>query len=180
MSRIGKKIIEMPNGVTAALSGRKAVITGARGEFSFDLPQGINLELEENKISVKRENETKIVKSLHGAVQSILENAVRGVSDGWVKKMELIGTGYRARIEGNDLILALGFSHPVIFSPPEGITFSMEDSKVVVSGINRHVVGQVAANIRAVRAPEPYKGKGVKYEGEFIRRKAGKAAKAGA
>ncbi len=180
MSKIGKKPVGIKEGVQVTVNGNKVVVTGARGEMTFPIPVGIKVEVADGEILVKRENETKVVRSLHGAVQRVLDNMVQGVSQGWSKTLELVGTGYRARVEGRDLILAIGFSHPVKFSPPEGVTFEVQESKIIINGLNRQVVGQLAANIRAVRPPEPYKGKGVKYEGEKIRRKAGKAAKAGA
>lgn len=180
MSRIGKKPVEIKEGVKVTLNGNVVSVVGTRGEQTFPLPVGIKIEIKEGQIEVARENETKFVRSLHGAVARVLANMINGVGAGWTKTLELVGTGYRARVEGKDLILAIGFSHPVRFTPPEGVEFAVEESKIVISGINRQAVGQVAANIRAVRPPEPYKGKGVKYSGEYIRRKAGKAAKAGA
>ncbi len=180
MSRIGKKPINNKDGVQVAVNGSVVTVTGAKGELTFAIPVGIKVQVTDEQILVTRENETKLVRSLHGSVQRVISNMIQGVSENWTKKLELIGTGYRARVEGRDLILTIGFSHPVKFTAPEGVTFSMEEAKVVVTGLNRQVVGQLAANIRAVRPPEPYKGKGIKYDYEKIRRKAGKAAKAGA
>lgn len=180
MSKIGKKPVKIPEGVQVTLEGSRVKTQGTKGELSFALPPGIKVEISDGNIAVLRSLETKYVKSLHGTVQRVLENATHGVSEGWSKQLELVGTGYRARLEGQDLVLAIGFSHPVRFSPPEGIVFTMAENNVIVSGVDKHTVGQVAANIRAVRPPEPYKGKGIKYTGEYIRRKAGKAAKAAA
>lgn len=180
MSRIGKKPVKIREGAQVTVNSNIVTVTGSRGEQTFPLPVGIKVEIKDGEILVTRENETKVVRSLHGAVARVLENMITGVTTGWSKTLELIGTGYRARIEGKDLVLAIGFSHPVRFTPPANLEFAMDEAKIVVTGIDRQVVGQIAANIRAVRPPEPYKGKGVKYSGEFIRRKAGKAAKTGA
>jgi large subunit ribosomal protein L6 len=180
MSRIGKKPVEIKEGVTVTVNGNNVVVSGSRGELTFPVPAGIKVEVVDGQVKILRESETKVVRSLHGSIQRVIDNMIKGVSEGWTKTLELIGTGYRARVEGRDLILAIGFSHPVKFAPPEGVTFEVQENKIIITGLNRQVVGQIAANIRAVRPPEPYKGKGVKYDTEKIRRKAGKAAKAGA
>lgn len=181
MSKIGKQPIILPSGVSASVEGHKVVITGPKGNlitvFKKDL---VDVKLEENKVVVfpKRENKTAI--SLWGTIRALIANNVKGVSEGYKKQLELVGTGYRSEVQGNKLVLTVGFSHPVEIVAPEGITFKVEKSVINVDGIDKHLVGQVAANIRAVRPPEPYKGKGVKYVNEVIRRKAGKAAKAAA
>lgn len=181
MSKIGKQPIILPSGVSASVEGHKIVITGPKGNlttvFKKDL---VDVKLEENKVVVfpKRENKTAI--SLWGTIRALIANNVKGVSEGYKKQLELVGTGYRSEVQGNKLVLTVGFSHPVEIVAPEGITFKVEKSVINVDGIDKHLVGQVAANIRAVRPPEPYKGKGVKYVNEVIRRKAGKAAKAAA
>lgn len=181
MSKIGKQPIILPSGVSASVEGHKVVIAGPKGNlttvFKKDL---VDVKLEENKVVVfpKRENKTAI--SLWGTIRALIANNVKGVSEGYKKQLELVGTGYRSEVQGNKLVLTVGFSHPVEIVAPEGITFKVEKSVINVDGIDKHLVGQVAANIRAVRPPEPYKGKGVKYVNEVIRRKAGKAAKAAA
>lgn len=180
MSRIGKKPVEIKEGVTVSVNGTSVTVSGSRGELTFPIPAGVMVEVLEGEVKVIRDNDSKVVRSLHGSVQRVLANMVTGVSTGWSKTLELIGTGYRPRMEGRDLVLAIGFSHPVRFTPPEGVTFEVQENKVIITGLNRQVVGQIAANVRAVRPPEPYKGKGIKYDSERIRRKAGKAAKAGA
>lgn len=178
MSRVGKKPLIIPQGVTVNIEGQAVKVTGSKGDLEYTLPSSIEVKVEGDILSVIRKQEIKQVRSLHGTLARILENAIKGVSEGWSKTLELVGTGYRARLEGNSLVLAIGFSHPVKIDPPVGIGFVIEENKIIISGIDRHIVGQVAANIRAVRPPEPYKGKGIKYIDEVIRRKAGKAAKA--
>lgn len=177
MSRVGKKPLKVKEGVTVTVDGQTVKVAGPKGELTYELPAGIGAKLEEGELLISRDSEEKFVKSLHGTMQRVLDNAQKGVTDGWSKTLELVGTGYRARLEGPSLILAIGFSHPVKFDPPEGIAFSVEENNITISGIDRQLVGQTAANIRAVRPPEPYKGKGIKYVGEYVRRKAGKAAK---
>jgi len=177
MSRIGKKPLTVPAGVSVNIEGQAVKVTGAKGELEYTLPSSIEIKVEGDILSVSRKQEIKQVRSLHGTIARILENAIKGVSEGWSKTLELVGTGYRARLEGNSLVLAIGFSHPVKIDPPAGIVFTTEENKIIVSGIDRHLVGQVAANVRAVRPPEPYKGKGIKYIDEYVRRKAGKTAK---
>lgn len=177
MSRVGKKSLAIPSGVLVSVEGKTVKVAGPKGELEYVLPNGIEVKIESGELIVSRKQETKFVRSLHGTIQRILSNAVQGVLGNWSKTLELVGTGYRARLEGNSLVLAIGFSHPVKLDPPAGISFTLEENKIAVSGADRHLVGQVAANIRAVRPPEPYKGKGIKYVDEYVRRKAGKAAK---
>lgn len=177
MSRVGKKPLKIVEGVSIRVDGQTAKVCGPKGELEYTIPAGITAKVEGDELLISRDSEIKFVKSLHGTVQRVLDNAIKGTSRGWSKILELVGTGYRARLEGGSLVLAIGFSHPVKFNPPEGITFDVEENNITVSGADRHLVGQVAANVRAVRPPEPYKGKGIKYVGEYVRRKAGKAAK---
>jgi len=179
MSKIGKLPIAIPAGVTIEISDRVAKVTGGKGTLSFELPKGINAAIEESVLKVSQEPKTADhTKALFGLTRSLIDNMVRGVSEGFEKRLELVGVGYRAQVAGKDLTLSLGFSHPVKFTAPDGITFAYIDNQIIISGIDKALVGNIAAKIRAVRPPEPYKGKGIKYVGEYIRRKAGKAAKA--
>jgi large subunit ribosomal protein L6 len=180
MSRIGKKPVQIPEGVTITVNPTSVVVSGSKGELAVTVAKNIKVDQEDNTLVVSRQSEAKQTKSDHGTLTAKIQNAVHGVTEGWAKTLELIGTGYRPRLEGESLVLAIGFSHPVKFDPPAGIKFTVEENKVIVTGIDRHAVGQMAANIRDVRPPEVYKGKGIKYAGEKIRRKAGKAAKTGA
>lgn len=180
MSRVGKKPVQLPEGVQAEISGNIVVIKGNKGELSYTLPAGIGVAQEAGQLVLSRKNETKVAKSLHGAMQRILANAVAGVTSGWEQKLELQGTGYRSRIEGKNLVLTIGFSHPVTIIPPEEITFMVQENIITVAGIDKHLVGQIAANIRSARKPDAYKGKGVRYLGERVRLKPGKAATKGA
>jgi len=180
MSRIGKKPLLTKEGVTLVQEDRAIRISGSKGELIVALPKNIEVSLNENEVVVTRKNNEKQTRSDHGATARLIENAIQGVSEGWNKVLELVGTGYRGRLEGNSLILAIGYSHPVKIDPPQGINFILEENKITVSGADRHLVGQTAANIRKVRRPDSYKGKGVKYQGEKLRLKPGKAAKTAA
>lgn len=180
MSRIGKKPIQVPDTVKVNIEGNLIKVSGVKGEMTYQIPQELGVEVENGTVQVVKKGKSALAQKLYGLFARLLSNGIAGVERGWGKTLALIGTGYRARIEGKSLVLALGFSHPVKFDPPEGISFSVEENKVIVSGIDRHIVGQVAANIRAARPPEPYQGKGVRYENEYVRRKAGKSAKVGA
>jgi large subunit ribosomal protein L6 len=180
MSKIGKQPIDLPQGVTVITEGRKLAVKGAKGELTFDLPRGIDVEVSDNIIRVIPKKETDRLRALHGTVRSHVANMVRGVTEGWTKNLELVGTGYRADTTGKILNLTVGFSHPIKVDAPDGITFNVQKSDISVEGIDKVVVGQTAASIRAVRPPEPYKGKGIRYKDEVVRRKPGKAAKAGA
>jgi large subunit ribosomal protein L6 len=180
MSRIGKKPVEIPEGVTIAVNPGSVVISGSKGEIAVPIAKNIKVSKEDNTLVLTRSSESKQTKSDHGTLSARVQNGVKGVTEGWSKTLELVGTGYRPRLEGEALVLAIGFSHPVKFDPPQGIKFTVEENKIIVTGIDRHAVGQISANIRDVRPPEVYKGKGIKYMGEKIRRKAGKAAKTGA
>lgn len=176
MSRIGKQPITLPEGVTVETIGTHVKVTGPKGTLELKVPKRIEVTVKDNVVEVTRKTETKDVKSLHGTIRALINNMVKGVKDGWSKQLELVGTGFRAEVQGNDLSLTIGYSHPVIIKAPEGISFKVEKMIVTVEGADREVVGQVAANIRGARPPEPYKGKGVKYVDEVIRRKPGKAA----
>lgn len=178
MSRIGNAPVSLPAGVTFKTERGELVVSGPKGEVRRPLPHGITVALEENMGKVRAKGEGRKIRALHGLVRAQLANDIQGVSTGWSKTLELSGVGFRAAISGKDLVLNVGFSHPVTITPPEGITFTAQEGKVVVSGIDKNLVGQIAANVRAVKKPEPYKGKGIKYQGEYIRKKAGKAAKA--
>lgn len=179
MSRVGNRPSEIPEGVTVNLSDKTVNVSGPKGELSFEIPHKLSVKVEDGQIVVARSGNAKPVKALHGLYARLLRNATIGVSKGWNKELELVGTGYRANVQGKKLVLAIGFSHPVEIEAPETISFEVfENTKITVSGSDRHLVGQVAANIRKVRPPEPYQGKGIKYAGEYIRRKAGKSAKA--
>lgn len=178
MSRIGHLPITIPSGVEVKLDGRQLRVKGAKGELSRTIAEGMTIEIEEGTLMVSRPNDEREYRSLHGLTRSLVNNMIVGVTDGFTKKLEVVGTGYRVLAKGSDLEFALGYSHPVPVEAPEGISFAVEGAnKVAVSGIDKQQVGEVAANIRKLRRPDPYKGKGVRYEGEQLRRKAGKAGK---
>jgi large subunit ribosomal protein L6 len=179
MSRVGKKIIEIPSGVTVSLAGRTVTVKGPKGQLAMHLATGIGLKTEGNTATlvIEEGGTDRSHGALHGTMRANLANMVKGVNEGFKKTLEIVGTGYRANMDGKKLVLQLGYSHPVEFPAPEGITLAAEtQTRVSITGIDRALVGQVAANIREKRPPEPYKGKGIKYEGERIRRKAGKSA----
>jgi large subunit ribosomal protein L6 len=180
MSRIGIKPIPVPGTVTVEIGADNAVsVKGPKGQLEQKLTPRIQIVQEDGLVRVTRNSEARDVKALHGLTRSLLNNMVVGVTDGYTKVLEIQGVGYRAQMQGKNLVLNVGFSHPVNMVPPEGITFAVEgNNRVLVSGINKQVVGEEAARIRGVRPPEPYKGKGIRYAGEFVRRKAGKAGKA--
>src|SRR3954453_14252591 len=179
MSRIGQAPIAVPSGVDITIAGPTVTVKGPKGTLSRDVPGTITVHRDETKILVERPDDERENRSLHGLTRSLVNNMVVGVTDGFAKELEIIGVGYRAEAQGpNKLRLALGFSHPVIVDAPEGITFEVPaPTRVIVKGINKETVGQVAANIRSIRKPEPYKGKGVRYLGERVLRKAGKTGK---
>lgn len=181
MSRVGSAPITIPNNVTVSIEGSNIKAKGPLGELYLEsLPQ-VKVETNETQITVKRKKDDKISRSFHGLTRSLLANMITGVEKGWQKRLELVGVGFRAQTTGDKLILNVGYSHPVEIEAVEGIKFAVEDNtKIVVSGIDKNLVGQVAASIRKVRPPEPYQGKGIRYSGEYVRRKAGKAGKAGA
>ena len=179
MSRIGKAPIAVPGGVDVAIDGASVTVKGPKGTLSRVVPNIISVRQEESQLLVERPNDERQSRSLHGLTRTLVSNMVVGVTDGFSKELEIIGVGYRAEaLNPTTLRLALGFSHPVLMDAPEGITFEVPtQTRVIVRGIDKEVVGQVAANIRAVRKPEPYKGKGVRYLGEKVLRKAGKTGK---
>lgn len=179
MSKIGKKPIQLKEGVTLAINNGEVKAEGLKGTLVFKIPSGIEVKIEDGEIQLfHKKNELKDDSAMLGLTRSIIANMITGVSVGFEKKLELSGVGYRAQITGEDLTINIGFSHPVKISPENGIKFSLVDNVILVSGIDKALVGNTAARIRAIRPPEPYKGKGIKYQGEHIRRKAGKAAKA--
>jgi large subunit ribosomal protein L6 len=179
VSRIGQSPIAIPSGVEVNISAGLVRVKGPKGELQEPIPEGISVRQADSEIRVERANEQRETKALHGLVRSLVNNMVDGVTKGFEKSLEIQGVGYRAQKKGNALELAVGFSHPVTKPAPQGIEFEVpQPTRIVVRGIDKELVGQVAAEIRAIRKPEPYKGKGIRYEGEQIRRKAGKAAKA--
>ncbi len=180
MSRIGRLPITVPAGVDITLDGRIITVAGPKGTLTRQLPPRMVLEREGDVLTVVRPTESKMDKSLHGLTRSLVNNMVVGVTSGYRKGLEIVGVGYRAQKVGDKLTLALGYSHPVEIDPPAGISFELETPlKLAVVGIDKELVGQIAAKVRATRKPEPYKGKGVRYAGEKVRRKAGKAGKIG-
>ena len=180
MSRIGKRPISIPNKVTIAIEGQSIKVNGPKGELSRVLPAGVLLEQEGETLLVKRQNESRIARQRHGLCRTLVANMVEGVSQGFQRRLEIQGVGYRAQVQGRNLILNVGFSNPVQIEPPNGIQVAVENNtNVVVSGIDKEVVGNTAAKIRAVRPPEPYKGKGIRYAGEAVRRKVGKSGAKG-
>ncbi|MFN8016134.1 MAG: 50S ribosomal protein L6 [Acidimicrobiia bacterium] len=179
MSRIGLKPIPVPSGVEVSVSGSTCKVKGPKGELQSEIPAVVTVSIADGEVKVARENEERQSKALHGLTRQLIANNIVGVSEGYMKALEIVGVGYRAQAQGTSkLDMALGFSHPVVFEAPEGITFvTPTQTRIEVSGIDKQLVGQVAANIRKLKKPEPYKGKGIRYEGEYVRRKAGKSAK---
>jgi large subunit ribosomal protein L6 len=180
MSRIGRLPIPVPSGVDVTIDGRQVTVKGPKGTLSRALHPDMTLSREDGTLVVTRPTEQKTHKQLHGLTRTLVNNMVVGVTDGYRKGLEITGVGYRAALNGRKLTLNLGYSHPIEIDPPEGITFEVENpTRLAVVGIDKELVGQIAAKVRATRKPEPYKGKGVRYAGEYIRRKAGKAGKIG-
>ena len=178
MSRIGKKPIDIPQGVEVKVDGQLVTAKGPLGEESVNVRPEIAVKIENNQVILTKVSDSREADALYGLSRTLVANAIHGVKEGFEKKLEIQGVGYRANMEGKNLNLALGYSHPVIVEPPAGITISVEaNTKITVKGANKQTVGDVAAFIRSKRPPEVYKGKGVRYEGEYIRRKAGKAGK---
>lgn len=178
MSRIGKKPIELPAGVTVILNGNTVTVKGPKGELTRTFSPEIGINIEENVVTLTRPSDSKEHKTIHGTTRSLLANMVEGVSKGFERSLELIGVGYRAQKQGKKLVLNVGYSHPVEIEPEEGLEIEVpSNTKVIVKGIDKERVGALAANIRDVRPPEPYKGKGIRYEGEYVRRKEGKTGK---
>ena len=178
MSRIGKMPIAVPAGVEVTIDGATVTVKGPKGELTRSFAEMLTISLNDGMLTVERPDDSREAKSLHGLTRTLLHNMVEGVSTGFSKKLQLVGVGYRAAKKGNDLEMQLGFSHPVLIECPKNISFECpSQTEIIVSGISKEQVGQVAANIRKWRKPEPYKGKGIRYEGENVRRKAGKAGK---
>lgn len=182
MSRIGKQPVTIPSGVTITQGADGTLmVKGPKGELSYTPTPQVKVEIKDNQVIITRVEETKQARSFHGLTRTLIQNMVDGVTKGFVKRLEVNGVGYKAQVKGNTLVLALGYSHPIEHLIPEGIKIEMDPDKknmIIVSGIDKQKVGQTAAEIRAYRKPEPYKGKGIKYEDEYIRRKAGKTAAA--
>ena len=178
MSRIGKKPVPVPSGVTVSIDAQSVVVKGPKGELSRVLPEKVKIAQEGEQVVVTRQDDSRTARARHGLSRTLIANMVEGVSKGFEKRLEIKGVGYRASVKGKTLTMNLGYSHPVEFEPPAGIEFKVEsNTNVIVSGIDKELVGTVAAKIRDARPPEPYKGKGVRYLGEMVRRKAGKAGK---
>ncbi|WP_460802076.1 50S ribosomal protein L6 [Microbacterium sp. GXF6406] len=178
MSRIGRLPIEIPAGVTITVDGREVAVKGPKGEITLNVASPIEVAVEDNQVVVSRPDDERESRSLHGLTRTLINNNIIGVTQGYSKGLEVVGTGYRVQQKGSSVEFALGFSHPVVVDAPAGITLTVEGAnKLTVSGIDKQAVGEAAANIRKIRKPEPYKGKGVRYAGEVVRRKAGKAGK---
>lgn len=178
MSRIGKRPIPVPKNVTVTIDGQSVKVKGPKGELSRILPGEVIIAQEGETVTVTRRDESRAARQRHGLCRTLVSNMVDGVSQGFSKRLEIQGVGYRAAVQGKNLNLSMGFSHPVNIEPPDGITFAVEGTtNVIISGIDKEIVGNTAAKVRAVRPPEPYKGKGIRYAGEAVRRKVGKAGK---
>ncbi len=178
MSRIGRNPITVPSGVEVSIDGREVTVKGPKGTLSHTVAEPIEVNLEDGKVVVSRPNDINKVRGLHGLTRTLINNMVVGVTEGFKKTLEIQGVGYRVVAKGKNLEFSLGYSHPITVEPPEGITFKVEKpTQLVVEGLDKQKVGEVAANIRKLRRPDPYKGKGVRYEGEYVRRKVGKAGK---
>ncbi len=179
MSRVGQAPIEIPTGVSVSVAAGRVTVNGPKGELQRPIPEDITIEISDGVINVAREKETREVRALHGLARSLIANMVIGVTNGYEKSLEIHGVGYRAAKQGNALELQVGYSHAVKKEAPKGIEYEVPaPTKIIVRGIDKELVGQTAAEIRAIRKPEPYKAKGIRYEGEHVRRKSGKAAKA--
>ena len=179
MSRVGRLPVDVPSGVEIKIDGSHVKIKGPKGEMEFTFSPEMEIVFQENVININRPSDAREMRSLHGTTRALIQNMVTGVTDGYQKELQLVGVGYRANMEGKNLVLNVGYSHPVEIVPPPGINFEVGEraQQVFISGIDKQSVGQVAADIRKVRPPEPYKGKGIRYKDEYIRRKAGKAGK---
>jgi large subunit ribosomal protein L6 len=178
MSRIGRLPIDIPQGVDVVVDGRDVSVKGPKGQLALTVAQPISVAIEDGRVVVTRPDDERESRSLHGLTRSLIANNIQGVTQGYSKSLDVVGTGYRVQARGANVEFALGFSHPVVVEPPAGITFTVEgNNRLTVSGIDKQAVGETAANIRKIRKPEPYKGKGVRYTGEVVRRKAGKAGK---
>ena len=177
MSRIGKKPVEIPAGVSIVKEGNSLTIKGPKGELKNSFNSSLSIEVKSNEVIVTRPDDTKEHRSLHGLTRALIQNMVTGVKSSYSKTLDIIGVGYRAELKGKNLLLNIGYSHPIYFIPPDGVTLETPtQTQIIISGIDKQLVGQVAAKIRSIRKPEPYKGKGIKYSDEQIQRKAGKTA----
>lgn len=177
MSRIGKKPVMIPKGVTIDHKGNSVKVKGPKGELEGTFDPRINIEIKDSELTVTRPNDTKEIKALHGLSRALIQNMVHGVTEAYQKTLDIVGVGYRAELKGKNLLLNIGYSHPIYFIPPDGITLQTPtQTQIVISGIDKQLVGMVASKIRSIRKPEPYKGKGIKYSDEQIVRKAGKTA----
>ena len=174
MSRIGKKIIHIPESVSFSLKNGAARISGPKGELEVKIIKGIDVKLNDHQITVTRSSDERKYRSMHGTIRQLIANAVKGVSDGFMKELEIRGVGYQANMQGNKLHLQLGFSHDIFFETPEGINIGANRTEISVTGYDKQLVGEVASKIRSFRKPEPYKGKGIRYKGEYVRQKQGK------
>ena len=174
MSRIGKKIIHIPESVSFSLKNETTRISGPKGELEVKIIKGIDVKLNDNQIIVSRSSDERKYRSMHGTIRQLIANAVKGVSDGFMKELEIRGVGYQANMQGNKLHLQLGFSHDIFFETPEGINIGANRTEISVTGYDKQLVGEVASKIRSFRKPEPYKGKGIRYKGEYVRQKQGK------
>ncbi|MDQ1570235.1 MAG: large subunit ribosomal protein [Actinomycetota bacterium] len=178
MSRIGRLPIDIPAGVDVTVDGSAVTVKGPKGELALTVASPIEVKIEDGQLLVTRPDDERESRSLHGLTRTLIANQIIGVTDGYTKGLEVVGTGYRVASDGQNITFALGFSHPITVAPPAGISFTVEgNNRITVSGIDKQAVGEVAANIRKLRKPEPYKGKGVRYAGEVVRRKAGKSGK---
>lgn len=178
MSRIGKRPISIPDKVTITIEGQQVTVKGPKGELSRELPPEVAVEQQDGTVLVNRRDDSRPARQRHGLCRTLVANMVEGVSQGFQRRLEIQGVGYRAQVQGRNLVLNVGYSNPVTIEPPEGVQVAVEaNTNVIVSGINKEIVGNTAARIRSVRPPEPYKGKGIRYAGEFVRRKVGKAGK---
>lgn len=176
MSRVGSKIINIPEGVTLEVNGRHVLVKGTKGELGYDVDKRVTIKVSDSTVNLSAKKEIKKDREIHGLTRTLIVNMITGVSEGFTKQLEFHGVGYRANVEGRDLVMHLGFSHPIRYTPKEGIEISVEKNVITVSGIDKQMVGQTTAEIRELKKPEPYKGKGIRYVGEHIRRKAGKTA----
>ncbi|HOK23180.1 MAG TPA: 50S ribosomal protein L6 [Candidatus Hydrothermia bacterium] len=177
MSRIGKKPIEIPKGVEVKVEGKHIKVTGPKGNLETDIHPDMSVKIDGGEVLVDRPSDRKFHRALHGTTRQLISNMIEGVTKGYIKELEVAGTGYRARVEGNKLLLSVGYSNPVEIDPPAGVEFEVEGQNIIkVKGIDKCLVGNVAASIRKIRPPEPYKGKGIRYRGEIVRRKAGKTS----
>jgi large subunit ribosomal protein L6 len=179
VSRVGRLPVVVPTGVDVKIAGSQVTVKGPKGELQYSFSPDVEITFQDGEITVKRPSDAREMRSIHGTTRALLQNMVTGVSDGFQKELQLVGVGYRVNMEGQNLVLNVGYSHPVEIVPPPGISFEVgeRNQQILINGIDKQAVGQIAADIRKVRPPEPYKGKGIRYKDEYIRRKAGKAGK---